>query len=246
VSSAVPLANVSAQMIILDNGHPDGYQLSQLNQLHVVTSSTTTGPVGDDVALTLIAGMPLGPNGGCILPTVSLYGTTYTQYHVITNGRITMGVANTDYNAVATYLSTDPAFAGSHVDFNTAIGGNITVSTDGTSVTANYNGIGYFGQAGTSSTFSVVVGSTGDVTIANFGLGTPTATRNAFIGVHPGGAVAIEPGFPANYVGSVGSPFVGTSGFSHGVFGDLFTGPLADSGETLSFVYNGSGYTVFY
>jgi hypothetical protein len=246
----LPAPGISAQLFVISGAAPDGFELSQGINIQGVPSvpfTSAAGPTGDDAALSLTAGLALP---GCTaIPAVSLYGTIYTQYHVITNGRVVMGAtANTGFAPAATYLATEAPFVGCYADFNTLVGGTINLVGIPGGLQVDYTGIGYFAQAGTASTYSIILSSTtSDVTISGANIGLPTtAATDMFIGAHPGGTVGIDPVMPATYVGA-GVTAAGAAGFSHGLYSaDLILTPLTDAGDTLNFSYNGAGYTVSY
>lgn len=247
-----PPFGITAQMVNFDPTNPDMIALSQAAQLAAITpAAVIAGPVGDDAAISLTAGTPSLP--ACLTPQpIALYGTTYTQYHVITNGRVVFGpAANTSFTPLATYAATEARFAGAHADLNTTVGGNITILPVNNGINnglqVNYNNVGYFGGLAGSSgvTMTLEIWDNSNVNFNNVAFATPTAARNMFVGVHPGGAALIEAGFPLNYVGS-GSFNGVTAGASHGVFGDHFVTPLADNPDSLQFAWNGTAYDVLY
>ena len=238
ISIPAPVPNISAQAIVFSASHPDGFELSALLQLHVVAGAASIpGPVGDDIALSLIANS--GPN---CFPAVSMYGTTYTQYHVITNGRVTMGTADTSFSPSA--AAGGPAFAGCWTDFNTAIGGTITVNNTGTGVRVDYNGMGYFGQAGTASTFNVEFFANGDVSLGSLAIGAPTTAVSMYLGVSPGAGAAIAGGVPAAPWALGSGTYAGTSTEAIGVFGTAGPATLVNGLTSVLFANNGSGYTI--
>jgi len=233
-----PPFELDAQMAVLDPSAPAGVRTSSaLALVGSVAPATIPGPTGDDVALSLTANS--APN---CLPALSLFGTIYTQYHVITNGRVTMGTSDTTYSSSATPAG--PAFAGCWTDFNTAVGGTITVNNLGTGIRVDYNGIGYFGQTGTASTFSIEFLANGDVNLGSLAFGAPTATDNMFLGVSPGGGAAIPAGVPAAPWAAGSGTYAGTSADSIGVFAPIGTNTVVNGLTSVSFNYNGSGYSI--
>ena len=247
-ASPVAIPNITAQMLVFSPSHPDGFEMSSPIQIEVISGNPVQpGPVGDDAGVTLTAGTT--PSNGCVAyPMFNAYGVSYTQAHVITNGRVTLGALSTSFTSAATYGAAEPAFAGGHGDFNQALGGTIGITTDGIGVSATYTNIAYFNQAGTAASFTIsfLGGGTSDILLSGLNYGAPTAARNLFLGVHPGGAATIEAGFPTSYIGA-GNFVSSVAGNSHGVFGDLFVGPLADAGDNLLFTYNNAGgYNVSY
>ncbi len=237
-SIAAPIPNISAQAIVFSVTHPDGFELSALLQLHVLAGPpSVAGPIGDDAALSFSANV--GPN---CFPAISMYGTTYTQWHVITNGRVTMGTADTSFTVQP--ASTGPAFAGCWADFNTVIGGTINVVNTGTGVRVDYNGIGYFGQTGTASTFNVEFFANGDVSLGALAIGAPIAPVNMYLGVGPGAGGGLPGGVPPAPWALGSGTYAGTSSEAIGVFGSAGPTSIVNGLSSVLFTNNGSGYTI--
>lgn len=201
---AAPIT-VSGQGVANDPTHPDGFVLSQGVQLDVVAGTTVPGPAGDDSSVTLDLGVaPLcGPS------SITFFGTTYTQMHVSSNGRVMFVNPDTDYSpTLAEALSDDP-FCGYWTDLNPSAGGNVSVSATNSQVTVNYNAVPYFGTT-VANSFSITFDATnGNVTLD--GLNGIMPNINAV-----GGGNAQFLGLS---MGNVGATDAGLSGFGAGLAG---------------------------
>ncbi len=187
---------ISAQQLVLDPTHVDGINLSQAAQLDGLAGGGVglVGPAGDDTVLTIVAGgAPL------CAPALTFYGTTQTTYHVVTNGRLMWPIGSTSFSPTVAAAQATTGTLGIWTDYNTAIGGTVTLDLVGGVFGVNFNAIGYFGMAGTASTFRLENDSnTGIVKIANIAQGSqapPPAggTANSFLGMSPG-IGATDPG----------------------------------------------------
>lgn len=246
---ALPAPGLSAQYFQASATHPDGFELSQpVNLRGNPPSHTIAGPVGDDSAVSLSVGTPAGGCSAFVAPPISLYGVLHTQYHVISNGRVVMGpLANLSFSPAQTYPSSEAPFAGIHTNLNPERGGSITIDDLGGALNVHYNGVAYRNSpAFTSVTYTVSLNAASQVVFSNVNLGVPTYFTDVLLGVHPGGAVTIEPGFPASYAGA--GTFQSTlPGHSHNATADLFSATLTDPADNLTFTYNGAGgYHVSY
>lgn len=187
-----PLAFVvSAQQVVLTALHPDGFALSQPGEVNVVASTVVSGPTGDDASLAIA----LGGSPGCGPGSVTFYTTAYTTMQVITNGRTMFGTASTSFTPTVAQSLLDAPAVGCWTDFITPGGIDIDMTVAGM-VSVRYNGIGYFAQAGTASTFQIVFDTTtGNVTLANINtLGAQIGALNMWTGMSPGGGTATNPG----------------------------------------------------
>ena len=224
----------SLQQIVVDPTSLDFFRLSQAAQLQEqVISFPLAGPVGDDVSLTVL--FPCG--------TVPFYGTSYTQMYVITNGNVQMGTAaaSTAFTPTLAAAATGNGRIGHWADYNTAVGGSISITTPGAGlISVDYNAIGYFGQVGTASTFAVVIDpATGVLSITSvnaIGAQLTTGVANGFLGITRG-ATAADPG------AALFSP--AGSGTTANAFQMLYNfglaGTLAPGISTITFVPNSLG-----
>lgn len=208
---------LDAQMVILDFIAPDGFTLSQAVCIQTLTATTSiAGPSGDDVFqlvdLNLLAGSP-----NCWdVSSLPFYGSSFTQFNVASNGRVMMGAGSTDWTpTIAEALSGVP-FVGNWSDLSVNIAGSITISNPGSGlVSVAWAGVPFFGQAGSSSSFSVDFdGNTGVVALNGLqGILPATALGAAadqFLGMSPGTLLgATDPGvagFAPAAAGAAGAP----------------------------------------
>ncbi len=238
---------MSAQLVILNGTSPDGFECSQPINLQGFAPVSIPGPMGNDTSISLSAGV-YDPLTCFTPPEISLYGTSFTQYHVTSNGRVVMGPMTSLAAAPAgSYGAAEPTHAGCYADFF-CIGGSVEVSAPGGDLQVDYNSITYVSQVGPMTSFSLLFSpTTSNVTISNINLGvTTSAATGTFIGVHPGGSALIDPVMPPNFL-VPGMTTPGSSGYSHGVFSpDLIAMPLTNSNATLTFTFGLGGYTVAY
>jgi hypothetical protein len=240
--ASVPV--LSAQLAVLDPGHPDGFQLSQATELHGVSAlSTIPGPAGDDVGMSFVAGTayadPANPCANFVAPALPLYGSLVTNYSVTTNGRLTWPTSDTGYVPTPAAAQAGVGTLGCWQDLSTSVAGNTTVDATGTVFTVSYVGVGFhFG--GATNTFSIAIDtSTGVITLNGLsGLGVSArAADNLFIGASPGGG-ATDPGMAAFGAGGSGAAVAPTDMIYR--FGP--TGALVAAGaNTVVLTPNGSG-----
>ncbi|MSR75075.1 MAG: hypothetical protein EXS14_06370 [Planctomycetes bacterium] len=124
--------NTSMQAMAINPTAPGGASLSQPVEYHNtnVTNGVASfaGPIGDDTGVTVNLTQPQ-----ICWPSVTMYGTVYTQMQVISNGRIMFQpTVNTDFSptiAEAQLASVGP-FVGFWTDLNptTVVGALITAS----------------------------------------------------------------------------------------------------------------------
>lgn len=190
---AFPL-DLSLQLAAITPGAPDGISLSQATRLHATaTTPSIAGPAGDDVSLTVNLA-----NVSCAPPSINFWGTSFSNMHVTTNGRVTMGGADTAYTATLAAAMAGVGFVGHWVDYGTTVAGSVTYAVTAPGViSVNYNGIGYIGQtAATVSTFSIAFDTnTNTVAINNLsGIAPhPLTTTLGYLGITKG-AGATDPG----------------------------------------------------
>ncbi len=231
--------DVTAQMFVVAPSSLDGIVLSGVNELHVAAGATTiAGPTGDDTAVTVQLSNP----ALCGAPTtIPFYGVNYTQFDVISNGRVMFGAPtpNTSFTPSAAAALTSYAFAGAWCDLNPATSGNITISTPTPGIVrVSYNAVPYFGTTN-PVTFAVQFdGILGTVSID--GLNTiPTGTGQQFLGMSPGVlGPATDPGQAAFALGGPFAPPNATDMiYRVGTQGTLATGLVR-----LDFVPVGNNY----
>lgn len=247
VDASIPVTiglavDATVQMVVVDAMSPDGISISQANELHVTNIPAPPplpGPSDDDGYVTYsFERISCGP------ASFPFYGTSYTSFSVVSNGRVMFGTPNTGYTpapplAMAQSPSID-AWVDLNPDPNDGCAGHIMISLAALGVVrVQWTNIPYYGSSGTSNTFAIVMDSnTGAITID--GLPTfqpiPGPNNGMFLGLSPGGPLAADPG-PVTF--SFGGPHPGPAGS-----GMLYqfgpTGTLATGAAGLTFVPNGS------
>ncbi len=138
----VPTGLVAAlQQLVFDPSHLDGFSLSQASELQGVASVVVPGPVVDDgwVTLTLGAAPLCGPT------SLNVYGTSYTQMHVVSNGRCMFGTPTWDWASTVAGAQTGSPFVGNWTDLSPNIAGTINIDLiGGTVVRVNYIAVNYY------------------------------------------------------------------------------------------------------
>ncbi len=229
----------SFQMAVTSPSSPDGVWLSQATRLTIGLGSVIPGPSGDDDFVAI----PLGGPPGCGPGAITFYNTNYSTMVVTSNGRAMFGVGNAGYTPSPTVAAAEAPSVGCWTNFNRLLGGSIDVDFSAPGiVSVNYTGVAYFGQPGTSSTYSIVFEtSSGIVRISNVsGLGQQSAggTLNMWLGIspgYPGGAT--NAGATVFYPGGSGTP----ASFHHEIYGFGAAPQNAGCSEIL-FIPAGSGY----
>jgi hypothetical protein len=198
---------VTAQMIIGDPGHADGFRLSQASQLNVIPGGNgLPGPTGDDTFVTISLSDP----AICAPGSFPFAGTTYTQFHVISNGRVMFGPANWTYTSSPALALSQSASVGFWTDLNPSTGGNINVQSVGGQIRINWNAVRYFSDTATV-TYSIVLDTqTGDVLIDGLQGIQPSAATSfvspQWLGLSPGSPNATDPGSVLFSPGATGIP----------------------------------------
>ena len=238
VSFPAPLT-LTAQMAVIDPSTPGGVRLSQANELHVANVASLPGPAADDSSVTVNLAAQCGwPS------SIPFYGVSYTQVHVVSNGRIMFTGATGDVNYVAAVANglTDQPFVGAWCDLNPAAGGTITITSPASDqLQVNYNAVPYFGTA-IPNTFTVNFNATtGVVTISGIAtMGVVTPVANMFLGITKGNLGATDPGatlFNVSGPNALGSPTDMIYNFG------AAAPALGGGANTLTFTPSGTGYT---
>jgi hypothetical protein len=120
------------QAMVINPASPAGASLSQATEFHCVLQTgaapSVAGPTGDDTSVLINLTSPQ-----VCWPSVSMYGTVYTQMQVVSNGRVMFQSAtNTDWTPTVAeaQATTSGPFIGFWTDLNptTVSGGAITAS----------------------------------------------------------------------------------------------------------------------
>jgi hypothetical protein len=161
--SSSTAVTVSGQMIMLDAGQMDGFSLSQGVQLAVTNTTTVAGPSGNNVGSQVI----LMPSPVCGPASIPFCGTSYTDIHIMTNGRITFGGADIDFSPTIQDALIDNPFVGFWTDLDTDPASTISVVATSTLVTVNFNNLVYYAEPGSSVSFSCSFDANGTVRLFN-------------------------------------------------------------------------------
>ncbi len=209
--SAGSPVTASLQQVVIDPTGADGFALSQGCQLQVTAAVSPVfpvGPTGDDDSVTVDL---VGSGYDYSMP---FYGTTYSQLHVSSNGRVLFGAPSSSFSpSVSAALSGNP-FVGLWTDLDPSLSGNITISSPGMSrVRIDWNGVPYWGEPTAPVTLGLEFDSaSGEVTLdsllqvpINPRNNSPYSGQNQFLGLSRGGPNAIDLGtsaFAPNFVGT--------------------------------------------
>jgi hypothetical protein len=179
LASASPTV-ASAQMAIVDPGHPDGFRLSQGVQLDVQSGSAGTrpGPTSDDGFMLVKFGTaPL-----CGPASVPFSGTAFTNLWIHTNGRLTFG--GIDAHQPFPLFAGFTPFFGYWTDLDVSAGGTIDYTVTSTTITVNWNGVPHSGDTNANN-LSLSIDSSGTCVINVAGIQANLPTAPAF----PSGAL---------------------------------------------------------
>jgi hypothetical protein len=224
--SSTQTTTVTAQMIIGDPGHADGFRLSQASQLNVIPGGNgLPGPTSDDSSVTISLSDP----AICAPGSFAFAGTTYTQFHVISNGRVMFGTANTAYFSSPASAIAGSASVGYWTDLNPAIGGTIDIQNTGGRIRVNWNAVSYYGSSNTV-TYSVSLDPvSGEVLMEGLrGIqpnGAGPGASPQWLGLSPGGPTATDPGSVLFSPGATGIP----NNLTDAIY-DFWDGATAPSG----------------
>jgi hypothetical protein len=122
--------DLSMQAAWIDPSAGSGLRLSQATEFHVnllPPTATFTPALADNATMTLnFAAAPY-----CWATGIPFYGTSYTQMHILSNGRVMFGAAGTTTAAptVALFISNNPS-VGVWTDWNPALPGGSVVATN--------------------------------------------------------------------------------------------------------------------
>lgn len=165
-----------------DATKPNGLALTPSIE-HEVVPATTAGPTSDDGNVNYAF--------QC-LSSFDFYGVTYTDLFVNSNGNITFGSGDTDFNATeAEMLSDQPRVAPFWTDVSPNIDGLITITETASSVAIEYAAIPNFGAGAGNNlhTMTAYLNSDGSIDMAWAQLDSDGQTSIA--GISPGGGLSL-------------------------------------------------------
>jgi hypothetical protein len=253
VSAPAPVV-VSAQLLIVDPGHPDGIRLSQGVELDVQAAGVggpQPGPTADDGTLQVTFAPP-----NCGPTSVPFCGTAFTSLFISANGRLTFGAADGAFSpTVATAMTGAPSF-GHWTDFNVSAAGTIDYTLTFTTITVNFNGVPHYEET-TANNLVLSIDASGTCTIDVSGIQANPLTGINFItgdavwmGLSGGNLIGATDGGPTAFTSGgagvnalatdmiydfVDQPTIGTTG------GFLPSVPSLQTGSgTLTFVPGGT------
>lgn len=188
----------TSQMWALNPASPTFVSLSQGAQVTSVIGAVA-GPAGDDSSVTVSLGAP-----PFTIPSVTFFGTVYSEFHVASNGRVVFGSPDTDFSPTAAEGLTDDPFCGLWSDFNPFLNGTITITQPTFSImSVQFRGLSYFGESDSRSAFDIRFNAgTGDVVLdsldcvqPNPQLGSTFSSGDAqFLGITMGNMGATDGG----------------------------------------------------
>lgn len=201
----------SAQLLTVGPGNADGFALSQGCQLIATASASCpltfpAGPTGDDSSVTVALSGP----GGCTSPVV-FYGTSWTQFHVSSNGRVVFQAPDISWSPSPGAAASGRPFVGFWTDLNPAAAGSIAISGPSVSVVrVAWSGVPYFGEPGSSVSFAIEFHRSSNSVVLDGLLGVNPSPENyhlenQILGISPGAPQAVLSGITTFSVGGSGS-----------------------------------------
>lgn len=156
----------SAQQLAVDATHPDGFQLSQANEVSIQAGGVPIDiGAGDDTATIVI--YQNTPYCGT-MPGITFYGTQYTYFWVHSNGEVYFSFPTASpVPSFNQYLTWMPR-AGIWTDFAPNLAGSVTVSASPTEVRVSYQNVATALNSGSSNSFDITFTSTGETIIDNY------------------------------------------------------------------------------
>jgi hypothetical protein len=235
LSSSAPLL-VTAQMLVLNPGSPEGIALSQASDLEFAASVTRTYPLANDA----FVAVPFSTLPCLTASSFDFYGTGHTQMFVGSNGRLMFGPAgSTSATPTVANAQINPGTVGAWCNFDPNLAGSVTVSSSVTNlVRFQYTNVPYSSQAGTSSTFAVELDLSSGIILFDglLGIGSQTGTLNMFLGVSRG-ATATIPAVPTSFAAPSGS----TGNATDMIYEFGLAGTLGSGRNTILFIPNTFG-----
>ncbi len=116
----------SAQQLTVDPGHADGFELSQPVEANISAATTLNLTLGDDATTQVFL-----QTAQLCATSVDFYGTTYTDFHVNSNGDVGFTMGSTDFTATAVEWQTQMPRIGFLGDLEPNNYGTITVTNNG-------------------------------------------------------------------------------------------------------------------
>jgi hypothetical protein len=142
-SLPVPLT-ASAQQLVLDPGHQDGFSLSQGVELQVSPPTGLPLPLQDDATIRIDLGAPPLCYGG----TVTFYGTSYTELFVNSNGDVSFTQGHGSFLPTLLQWTTGFPRIGVHGDYQPDQFGTIALHVQGQALHIVYTGMTEWGSGG--------------------------------------------------------------------------------------------------
>jgi hypothetical protein len=232
--------NLSAQGFTVTGLHPDGIVISQLFELHVAAGpGSVAGPTADDGVVTV----PLSHPSLCgAPPTVPFFGTNYSQFDVLSNGRLSFGAPTPNTTGVVSLIGAQLGsypFVGAWSNLSPNLGGSIAVSVPAPNqIRVDWTNVRYAASP-LSTTFGVQIDANlGVVSIDGLG-GIPAALGvTQFLGISQGllgpatnpGATIFSPGgpfataFPTDMIYALGDAGTLANGLTAIIFVPSFSG----------------------
>ena len=185
---AIPL-DVVAQLAATDPSVAGGLRTSAAVEVDITACATGTVPhtMGDDNSITITLGA--GGMHPC-LGTVSLYGTSYTEVYVNSNGSASCTAGSGDFSATTSeFLSQMPRVAGQWSDLAPNSAGTVqSTSTAGGDLIISFINVPEWSASPTVSV-DMKFASNGDVIIDNHSAGAGWGT-STIVGFSPGGGAS--------------------------------------------------------
>lgn len=124
------------------------------------------------------------------LPAFDFYGVAYDSVFVSSNGLLSFGAGNTDWNPNVDDFFDQPTIAALWSDLNPEAGGSIIVDDFFDRLAVTFEGVPRF-SASDPHDFQIVLNADGSIELHYLTIGAPTDSRNTFVGLSSG--VGVEP-----------------------------------------------------
>ena len=192
----------SAQQLVVSAAHADGFDLSQACEVDIQPGGSTpmvvTLPDDGSVQVLLSALNPCSTS-------IAMYGTSYTDLYVCSNGWINFTAGNSDFTATYTEWATQEPRMGFQSDLEPNNFGTVTVTNNGSTgagdwVVASYANVTEWGTGGLGVTsYDITFHGPNGHSIENFTTdgtwgvsGTCMGISNGNLGTDPGGPVSFD------------------------------------------------------
>jgi hypothetical protein len=239
----------SAQQLVVAPAHPDGFDLSQACEVDIQAGGSTpmTPTLPDDGSVQII----LSTLNPCAT-TISMYGTSYTDLHVCSNGWINFSAGNSGFTPTYLQWATQEPRMGFQSDLEPNNFGTVTVTNNGTTgagdwVVASYQNVTEWGTGGLGVTsYDIVFHGPNGHSIDNFTTDGTWGVSSTCMGIS-NGLLGTDPGGPVSFDAASGAGLQASAQASDCVVDETVGGMIANSTGWTSIqfpLFDGSAWLV--